>query len=131
MVFLAERAGEPVTSETIAGSVGTNPSFIRRILARLASARLTSAQPGAGGGTVLARPPATITLKEIYHAVDDERELIPLHPSPHPKCRVGRNIKGVLGATVSMVEETVDRQLARITVADLAADIARLERSAR
>jgi Rrf2 family protein len=129
MVFLAERAGEPVTSETVAGSVGTNPSFIRRILARLASAGLTSAQPGAGGGTVLARSPEKITLKDVYHAVDEDRELIPMHPSPHPQCRVGRNIKGVLGVTVSTVERTVDRELARTTIADLAADVSRRERA--
>ena len=40
----------------------------------------------------------------------------------------GRNLKDVLGATVSKVEETVDRELARTTVADLVADLARRER---
>ena len=128
LIFLAEQGGTPVTSETVAGSIGTNPSFVRRILAQLGRAGLTRAQEGAGGGTVLARPADAIALRDVYHAVDETRELIPLHPSPHPLCPVGRNIKGVLGATVAEIEQTVDAQLARTTIADLAADVARRER---
>ena len=127
LTFLAEQEGAPVTSQVLASSVGTNASFIRRILAQLGRAGLTTAQPGFAGGTILIRPAHRISLREVYHAVDDERELIPLHPSPHPKCRVGRNIKGVLAGTVATVEETVDAQLARTTIADLAADIDRRE----
>ena len=128
LVFIAEQGGTPVTSKTVAGSVGTNASFVRRILADLGRARLTQGTEGAGGGTVLARPAEAITLRDIYHAVDETRELVPLHPSPHPMCKIGRNIKGVLGATVAQVEEIVDTQLDRTTVADLLADVVRRER---
>lgn len=129
LVFIAEQGGAPVTSEALAASVGTNPSFVRRILAQLGRAGLTSATEGKRGGTVLARPAKRITLRDVYHAVDEERELIPVHPSPHPKCRIGRNIKGVLGGTVARVERTVDSQLDRTTIADLLADIQRRERA--
>ena len=128
LVFIAEQGGSPVTSATIAGSVGTNPSFVRRVLARLGRAGLTAGQEGGGGGTVLARPAEAITLRDVSHAVDPTRELVPLHPSPHPMCKIGRNIKGVLGATVQQVEETVDTQLDRTTIADLLADVLRRER---
>lgn len=128
LVYIAEQAGTPVTSTTVAGSVGTNPSFVRRVLAQLGRAGLTTGQEGAGGGTVLARPAAAITLRDVYHAVDETRELVPLHPSPHPQCKIGRNIKGVLGATVAQVEQTVDAQLDQTTIADLLADVARRER---
>lgn len=127
LVFLAEQGGTPVTSKAVAGSVGTNPSFVRRILAQLGRSGLTTGQEGAGGGTVLARPPGGITLRDVYHAVDKTRELVPLHPSPHPLCKIGRNIAGVLGATVAQVEETVDAQLDRTTIADLLADVVRRE----
>ena len=128
LVFIAEQGGAPVTSETVAGSVGTNPSFVRRILAQLGRAGLTAAQEGKRGGTVLARPAERITLRDVYHAVDEERELIPVHPSPHPQCKIGRNIKGVLGGTVAQVERTVDEQLDRTTIADLLADVLQRER---
>ena len=127
LVFIAEQGGAPVTSETVAGSVGTNASFVRRILAQLGRAGLTRAQEGKGGGTVLARPAERISLKDVYHAVDEERELIPVHPSPHPQCKIGRNIKGVLGGAVTEVERTVDTQLDRTTIADLLADVVERE----
>lgn len=128
LVFIAEQAGTPVTSKTVAGSVGTNPSFVRRILSQLGRAGLTSGTEGAGGGTILARPPEAITLRDVYHAVDETREIVPLHPSPHPMCKIGRNIKGVLGATVQQVEETVDTHLDRTTIADLLSEVVRRER---
>ena len=128
LVFIAEQGGTPVTSETVAASVGTNPSFVRRILAQLGRAGLTLAQEGKRGGTVLARPAERITLKDVYHAVDEERELIPVHPSPHPQCKIGRNIKGVLGGAVAEVERTVDAQLERTTIADLLAEVMQRER---
>lgn len=117
-----------MTSKAVAGSVGTNPSFVRRILGELGRAGLTMGTEGAGGGTVLARSADSITLRDVYHAVDETREVVPLHPSPHPMCKIGRNITGVLGATVQQVEETIDAQLDRTTIADLLADIVRRER---
>ena len=128
LVFIAEQGGAPVTSEAVAGSVGTNPSFVRRILAQLGRGGITKAQEGKRGGTVLARPAARITLKDVYHAVDEQRELVPVHPSPHPQCKIGRNIKGVLGATVAGVEQTVDAELGKTTIADLLADVVKRER---
>lgn len=128
LVFIAEQSGASVTSETVAGSVGTNPSFVRRILAQLGRAGLTRAQEGKRGGNILARPASRITLKDVFHAVDEERELIPVHPSPHPQCKIGRNIKGVLDATVIEVEQTVDTQLEQTTIADLLADVVDRER---
>jgi Rrf2 family protein len=131
LVFIAEQGGSPVTSETVAGSVGTNPSFVRRILAQLGRAGLTTAQEGKRGGTVLARPPEQISLRDVYRAVDEERVLIPVHPSPHPQCKIGRNITGVLGTAVAEVEETVDAALDRTSIADLLAEIVQRERRAK
>lgn len=128
LIFIAEQGGMPVTSETVAASVGTNPSFVRRILAQLGRAGLTRAQEGKRGGTILARPANRITLRDVYHAVGEERKLIPVHPSPHPQCKIGRNIKGVLGGTVTDIEHTVDKQLDQTTIADLLADVIERER---
>jgi Rrf2 family protein len=132
LVFIAEQGGAPVTSQTVAGSVGTNPSFVRRVVAQLGRAGLTKGQEGSGGGTVLARDAASITLRDVYHAVDESRVLVPLHPSPHPLCKVGGNITSALGDTVQQVAEAVDSRLKRTTIADLLADVnQRARRKAR
>jgi Rrf2 family protein len=132
LVFIAEQGGAPVTSQTVAGSVGTNPSFVRRVVAQLGRAGLTKGQEGIGGGTVLARDAASITLRDVYHAVDESRVLVPLHPSPHPLCKVGGNITSALGDTVKHVEDAVNSRLERTTIADVLADVnERARRKAR
>ena len=70
LTFLQSQRGEPATSELIASSVGTNPSLVRRLLSHLARAGLATAQRGTGGGAVLARPAQTITLLDVYRALE-------------------------------------------------------------
>ena len=125
LTFLATQRGEPATSELIAGSVGTNPSLIRRLLSGLARAGLTTAQMGTGGGALLARPAEAITLRDVYRAVGEERDVIPLHPAPNPRCPVGRNIHAVLERRADAAERALEDELARTTIADLAGDVGR------
>ena len=128
LTFLQTEGGEPATSERIAGSVNTNPSLIRRLLSQLARAGLTTSQMGTGGGALLARPAASITLLDVYRAVDEDREVIPMHGSPNPKCPVGRNIAAALEGRIDAAERALEQELARTTIAELAGDVTRRER---
>lgn len=128
LVILHIQDGVPATSEYIAESVNTNPSLIRRLLSQLARAGLTSSQMGAGGGALLARPARDITLLDVYRAVDEDADVIPLHQAPNPKCPVGRNIHGVLEKRVERAERALHGELARTTIAELAGDVRHRER---
>ena len=125
LTFLQTQTGEPATSELIASSVNTNPSLIRRLLSQLARTGLTTSQMGTGGGALLARPAEAITLLDVYRAVDEDRDVIPLHPSPNPKCPVGRNIQSVLRARIDAAERALQEELAGTTIAELAGDVGR------
>lgn len=125
LTFLQTQGGEPATSELIASSVNTNPSLIRRLLSQLAKAGLTTSQMGTGGGALLAKPATAITLLDAYRALDEDRDVIPLHPAPNPRCPVGRNIHGVLEGRIAAAERALEQELARTTIADLAGDVAR------
>lgn len=128
LTFLQTQKGEPTTSELIASSVNTNPSLIRRLLSQLAKAGLTTAQMGTGGGALLARPADEITLLDVYRAVDEEADILPIHQSPNPKCPVGRNIQGVLEARIDAAERALHDELGRTTIAELASDVARRDK---
>jgi Rrf2 family protein len=125
LTFLQTQGGEPATSELIASSVNTNPSLIRRLLSQLARAGLTTSQMGTGGGALLASSAERITLLDVYQAVDEDRDVIPLHPTPNLLCPVGRNIHGVLESRIKGAEQALQEELARTTIADLAGDVAR------
>jgi Rrf2 family protein len=127
LTFLQSQKGVPATSELIAGSVSTNPSLIRRLLSRLARSGLTTSQMGRGGGALLARPASAITLLDVFHAVDEKRDVIPMHPSPNPKCPVGRNIALVLESRIMAAQQALQDELSQATIAELAGDVARRE----
>ena len=128
LTFLQSQGGQPATSELVASSVCTNPSLIRRLLSQLARAGLTTSQMGAGGGALLARPAERITLLDVYRAVDEDADVIPIHQAPNPKCPVGRHIQAALETRVDAAVRAMHAELARTTVADLAADVGRRER---
>ena len=130
LTFLQTQGGEPATSELIASSVCTNASLIRRLLSQLARAGLTTSQMGTGGGALLARPADAITLLDVYRAIDEDGGVIPMHPSPNPKCPVGRNIQAVLSTRIDAAERALRDELARTTIAELAGDVARRVRRA-
>lgn len=129
LALLEQSRGEPVTSEYIAGSVNTNPSLVRRLLGVLARAGLTTSQLGAGGGALLARPAAEITLGDVYRAVSEGGELFAMHRErPNPACPVGRNIQGVLERRLDAAERVLEAELDRTTIAALGKELARGER---
>ncbi|MEI7295948.1 MULTISPECIES: Rrf2 family transcriptional regulator [Paraburkholderia] len=128
LALLALQEGEPLSSEMIAGSVNTNPALIRRLLTMLANAGLTTSQLGAGGGALLAREPRTITLLEIYHAVDDAQLFAMHREEPNPACMVGRHIQQSLRGVIDDAQRAMEASLAARTLTDVVEDMQRNER---
>lgn len=125
LTLLEQSGGEPVTSGYLAGSVNTNASLVRRLLARLGRAGLTTSQMGTGGGALLARPAGAITLLDVYRAVDEGRDVVPVHPLPNPRCPVGRNIQAALTTHFDAATRALEAEFARTTVADVLRDVRR------
>jgi Rrf2 family protein len=122
LTFLQTQEGEPVSSEMLASSVNTNPSLIRRLLSQLAKAGLTKSQMGAGGGALLARDGRSISLLDVFKAVE-EPGLFAVHDTSAPQCPVGRHIEGVLKGRVRAAEKAVAVEFASVSIADIADEI--------
>jgi Rrf2 family protein len=119
LTLLAQADREALTSEYMAGSVNTNPVFIRRVLGKLARAGLATSQPGVGGGWQLLHSPDCITLLDAYCAVEDDRLLSLHHSLPNAQCPVGRNIQRSLLQYFDEAEHAFTQTLAQYTVAQL------------
>jgi DNA-binding IscR family transcriptional regulator len=65
------------------------------------------------------RDPATITLLEVYRAVDEGRLLALHHRPPNPDCLIGRNIQRTLNAYFSEAEQAFEQVLSRQTIAQV------------
>ena len=123
---LAVSGGKPLRSEDLANSVNTGPVVIRGLLSRLADAGLTTSQMGAGGGAMLAKPANRIRLLDVYRAVEDT-EFFSMHRTPpSADCPIGSNIQEAMRPALDKARKALEAELAKVTIADIAAEVARL-----
>ena len=128
MAALGDFYGEEIRSEKLAASVKANPSFIRRTLSRLAKAGLVQTARGRNGACMLSRPPEEITLLDIYRASEAPAPFS-IHGYPiEKKCLTSRHIKPCLSGILETIQENFEQSLAKITLAEVVAEIR--ERSA-
>lgn len=112
------------TSSFIAKSVNVNPVVIRRTLGQLKDAGMVTVEAGVGGAS-LARPADTISLLDVYRAVECvEGNLFNFHPDPNEECPVGRNVHAVLDGELAAAQQALEDRLAQTTLADLGNKVA-------
>lgn len=109
-----------MTSDFMAGSIGTNPVIIRKLLQQLKTAGLVEVARGTGGVTIT-KPLEEISFLDVYRAVEcsPDEELFHFHENPNPECPVGRNIHHILDDKLTRVQKAMERELAAITLADV------------
>ena len=124
LLLLACRMDGPATSQRLARSVNTNPVVVRRITGLLARAGLLRVRRGPGGAE-LARPPADISLADVWLAVNPgcARPLLPVHAHPDQACVVGRSVHAVLGEAFAAAEAAMQASLSRTTLDTLVGDL--------
>ena len=118
-LILISESKEPLTSEEIAASVGTNASYIRKIIGLLKKKDIIESRRGVIGFAL--KPKAEeLTLLWVYQAVNETEapRIFDIHQNPSDKCVVGRHIKPVLTDMFTEIEDTFSRALAEKTLAD-------------
>jgi DNA-binding IscR family transcriptional regulator len=77
---------------------------------------------------LLAKPAGSIPLLDVFGAVEDRR-LFTLHRlQPMDGCAVGGNIQDALRPVLDRASAAMEAELAAVTIADIAAEVARLGR---
>ncbi|MCB9735737.1 MAG: Rrf2 family transcriptional regulator [Deltaproteobacteria bacterium] len=120
MTALGVRAPEPLPSELLAGSVNTNPAFLRAVIGELRDAGLVATKLGKGGGATLARPAGEITLLDVYRATVRDPGLNTHDCGTNNPCPVAGTIVGYLDALSSDLDAALAAKLAERTIADVA-----------
>lgn len=113
-----------MTSDFMAGSIGTNPVIIRKLLGQLKAAGLVEVARGTGGVTIT-KPLNEITFLDVYKAVEcaPDEELFHFHENPNQECPVGRNIHHVLDDKLAQVQKAMEDELSKITLEEVKNDI--------
>ena len=109
-----------VTSDFLASSINTNPVIIRKILSQLKNAGLITVARGTGG-VAPTRPISEITFYDVYQAIEpvENGDLFHFHEAPNPECPVGRNIHSLLDDKLKAIQDAMEAEMKKYTVADL------------
>lgn len=121
LLHMAEH-GEPVTSETLARIMTTNPVVVRRLLGGLRSAGFVSSAKGHGGGWVLSCRLDQVTMADIHAALGAPPFLTTGQRSEAPQCLVEQAVNAALGSAYQEAEALIAQRFGAVTLQALAND---------
>ncbi len=116
--FLASQRGESVTSDVLADAYGTSPVVLRRVLAKLQRAGLVETKRGVHGGSVLARDPGAINLREAYDAVLGDARVLQ-RPSEDCAGAIASALARFVDDVMGDAEQALLDRLQAVTVAEM------------
>ena len=116
-----------VTSDFLASSVNVNPVVIRRLLQQLEKAGIITVRRGSGGADI-EKPLNTITLLDVYNAVEcvGGGELFHFHENPNQQCPVGKNIHTILDERLDEIQKAMEKEMQSVSIKDMMDDAKKL-----
>lgn len=114
ILTMISESKEILSSQALAESVGTNASYIRKVIALLKNVGLITSHQGRSGYQ-LSKSPKDISLLEIYLATQEVEHirLFQIHQNANLTCPVGQHIEGAMVPIFSSVEQELENQLSR------------------
>ena len=123
MAALGYQHGKGIASATLAESVNADPTFVRKSLSKLSKAGLIVTTRGKNGASTLRRSPKRITLLDIYRA-SEAPPAFAIHRYPvERRCPVSSNIKVCMSSVLKKAQDSFEKPLDEITLADVVAEI--------
>lgn len=120
ILTMISESKDTLSSQALAESVGTNASYIRKVIVLLKNAGLIQSQQGKTGYQ-LSKSPKDITLLNIYFATQEVSHisLFPVHQNSNPDCPVGKHIQGAVSPLFASAEAQLEKELAQQTLEDV------------
>lgn len=125
MTSLAFHKGELMTSEELASSIRTNPTVVRRLIAKLVEAGLLESFKGKTGGVRLARSAKDISLKDIYAAVLEKKLIANREKEPHKPCPVSCAMGKLMHDIIEGIEDNSLKYMSNIRLSELSGRVPR------
>ena len=112
---------EPFTSEQMAAFAATNPVVIRRTLGQLKTADLVTSELCKSGGWKLSKAPDTITIADVYRALDERLYVGNKGGDENPpQCAIEIGLAGAINTGLERAEIAFQQSIEDTTLEDLA-----------
>lgn len=124
ILAMISESDKELSSQELALSVGTNASYIRKVISLLKKADLIGSHQGRLGYQ-LNKTPDKISLLAIYYATQevDQIKLFQVHQNSNEHCLVGKNIEQAVSPIFDAVEKQLAAELSQKTLADVIANL--------
>jgi DNA-binding IscR family transcriptional regulator len=123
LLHMTEQDG-PITSETLARCLGTNPVVVRRTLGYLREAGIVKSVRGHAGGWRIHADLDSVTLRQLHEALGESALFAIGSRNETTECLVEQSVNAALERTFAEAEELLLARFSKITLADLATDFA-------
>ena len=118
LAHMADSPDRLRTSAEIAEHAGTNPVVVRRVLGRLREAGLLISEKGHSGGWKLARKPQSITLADVYLALEEQLVASEQDVSAHD-CSIENALHDKVANVMREVEKSLVERLRATTISEI------------
>ena len=106
------------TSAQIAEHAGTNAVVVRRVLGKLREAGLLTSEKGHAGGWQLSRSPQTITIADVYLALDERLVAAP-EGSADLHCSIEHSLQQQVAEVLEDAERGLVIRFKALTIAEI------------
>ncbi len=110
---------QPLTSEVLAKTMGTNAAVFRRTMAGLRKAGYVQSGKGHGGGWQLAQSLEQITLLAIYEALGRPTLFAIGNRSGQPNCIIEKNVNAALSNAMIQAQSLLLERFGEVTLDQL------------
>ena len=131
ILTLLAMAKGPISSSMLAASVNTSAAVVRQLLMRLSEESLVTSKMGPGGGSLLGRAAAEISLQDVWQATENDEVFCTHRKAPSQDCSVGRHILDGLAEVSCQAREAFLEPLRTRSIADMVAFVRRREEACR
>tara|TARA_R100001129_G_scaffold165118_4_gene131664 strand:- start:21927 stop:22340 length:414 start_codon:yes stop_codon:yes gene_type:complete len=111
--------GKPMTSAELALCMDTNPVVVRRTMAGLRDSGFVHSEKGHGGGWVIARPLAEISLLDIHESLGEPDVIGFSNKDEMSGCLIEQAVNRELDATMEEMRAVFNARMRTITLADI------------
>lgn len=130
LLHMAEQDG-PVTSDTLARCLDTNPVVVRRTMGYLREAGIVTSVRGHAGGWRICADLRFITLRQLHEALGEPAMFAIGNHNETSECLVEQSVNAALEGALAEAEALLLKRFSEITLSDLAADFKRRHSVAR
>lgn len=109
----------PVTSETLAKAMRTNPVVVRRVMAGLREKGFVQSEKGHGGGWLLSCDLKKVTLLDVYKAVESPTLLAMTNRNQDSECQIEKAVNTATQNAFDEVETLLLKKFQDVTLAKL------------